>query len=169
MSLREYNVWVSQRPSEKEIAPQIYKCNVFSQNEIRAQSKVFGLLKHKYKIKSIGAVILKIEEVPQYQDVKARNFRIRAVYRSIKGVHYQHKEIRAPTRVKAIEKMYCELMCRHSAPAERVTIVDIEEIADSEITNKELLQIINNPKYPLFNNYVPPTAEKLVSISLNRK
>ncbi|OAG29215.1 large subunit ribosomal protein L18Ae [Nematocida displodere] len=169
MQLREFNTFVSEKPSETNASPQIYICNVFAKNEILAKSKAFSLLRKTHKIKSTSAVVLKLEEVAQYADVKARTFGVSAVYRSTAGLHNVHKEIRAVTRAGAVGKIYQDLRSRHSAKQECVTIIDVKEIAECDVVSKDLAQVINAPKYPLFDKRVPATAPNYQAVSIARK
>lgn len=168
MNLKEYIVYASEKPSEKNVSPQVYTCNVFAKNEVMAKSKTFNLLKKKYKIKSSGGVILKIDEVPQYTDVKARTFTVYAVYKVKTAVNHVNKEIRAITRAKAVEKLYQELWSRHSATPDCITVIDIKEISNEEITSKEIQQVINDPKYPIFDKRVASTAPDFREVAMDR-
>ncbi|KAI5184575.1 large subunit ribosomal protein L18Ae [Nematocida homosporus] len=169
MNLKEYIVYASEKPSESNLAPQIYHCNLFATNEITARSKTFNLLRKKYKIKSTFGVILKIEEVAQYNDVKVRNFTVHATYKVKTNISNVKKEIRALTRVAAVEKLYQELKARHSATPDCVTIIEVVEIKPEEVVSKNILQVINNPKYPLFDKRIPATAPNFQIAAIDRK
>lgn len=168
MHIKEYRVLACEKPSEANPVPQVFENIVFAKNEIVARGKTFNLLKKQYKIKLSTGVILKMEEVPQYTDVKVRVFGVRASYIIKRKVINVHKEIRAVTRVEAVFGLWQDLRSRHSVRPETVGIIEVKEIDPKDVTNKELLQIMNNPKYPLFDKRVPFTGPKCKVVAFDR-
>ncbi|KAI5172574.1 large subunit ribosomal protein L18Ae [Nematocida sp. LUAm3] len=168
MHIKEYRVLASEKPTEKNASPQVYECNIFAINEIVARSRTFSLLNQKYKIKLSGGVVLKIEEVPQYSDVKVRTFGVHAVYKVKTSLAHVHKEIRALTRAAAVFKLQQELRSRHSATPECVSVIDVKEIKDQDITSKDVLQTISSPQYPLFDKRVPATTPSFIPAAVDR-
>jgi len=167
MALKEYCIYVSEEPSEGRASPQVFRCTVFAKNEVRARSIIFRTLRIQQKMKSTGSVILKIEEVPQYADMKIRTFGVRAVYRSRSGLHNYYKEINAVSKTAAVERLYQDVAGRHHAPPQRVTIVEAAEVPVDDVTDKELLQIMKEPKFPLFEKRVPANAPCFEVVPVN--
>jgi len=169
MLLKEYEVYSSEAPVKGKASAQVFRSVVFSENEMKARSEVFGMLRRKHKIKSTGAVVLKIKEVPQYSDVKVRYFKVSGAYRSKTKMHNVIKEIAEITKARAVAKFYSELRSRHSALPSCVTIVGAEEIEKSEVTSKDILQVLEDPKYPLFDKRMPSTAPNFQLTTLDRE
>lgn len=169
MHLKEYEVYVSKTPSAEEADPQVFKTTVFAPNEIIAKSKTFNLLRKQYKIKSTQGTILKMAEVPQYTDVKVRTFKITAAYRSKSAIHSLQKEVRDVTKALAVERLYQDLRSRHRAQTATITIIQVEEMEEKDITSKDLLQIAGEPKYPLFDKRLPASTAKVQAVSITRE
>ncbi|KAH9385658.1 large subunit ribosomal protein L18Ae [Nematocida major] len=168
MHIKEYKVFASEKPSAANPVPQVFVNTVFAKNEIIARSKTFGLLRKQYKIKLTKGVVLKIEEVPQHADNKVRTFGVRAAYIIKRKTVNVLKEIRALTRAEAVFGLLQDLRTRHSVRPETVGIVEVTEIDSKDVTSKELLQIVGEPRYPLFDKRVPSTAPKCAVVALNR-
>lgn len=168
MHIKEYKVFASEKPTAANPVPQVFVNVVFAKNEIIARSKTFSLLRKQYKIKLSKGVVLKIEEVPQYTDRKVRTFGVRAAYIIKRKTVNVHKEIRALSRAQAVFGLWQDLRTRHSVRPETVGIVEVTEIDTKDITSKELLQIVNNPRYPLFDKRVPTTEPSYKVVALDR-
>lgn len=168
MHIKEYRVLACEKPSEANPVPQVFENIVFAKNEIVARGKTFSLLRKQYKIKLSTGVVLKIEEVPQYSDAKVRTFGVRASYVIKRKTINVHKEIRALTRAEAVFSLWQDLRSRHSVRPETVGIVEVTEIDPKDVTSKELLQIMNNPKYPLFDKRIPSTDPRCKVVAFDR-
>ncbi|KAI5192479.1 large subunit ribosomal protein L18Ae [Nematocida minor] len=168
MHIKEYRVLASEKPSEANPVPQVFCNTVFAQNEIVARGKTFNLLKKQYKIRLSTGVTLKIEEVPQYKDGKVRTFGVRASYILKRKTINVHKEIRALTRAEAVFNLWQDLRSRHGVRPETVGIIDVALIDEKDVTSKELLQIMNNPKYPLFDKRLPATEPACKVVAFDR-
>ncbi|KAI5180688.1 large subunit ribosomal protein L18Ae [Nematocida sp. AWRm80] len=168
MHLKEYKLYISQTPSEKNVSPQIYECTAFAKNEVIAKGMAFKLLRAQYKIKATHGTVLKIEEVPQYTDMKARTFEVFGVYMKRNVYQNVKKEIRALSRADAVAKLFHDIKMRHNANHTNVSIISVSEVQDSDVTNGELLQILKAPKYPLFDNRLPKSTSVFVRAALDR-
>jgi large subunit ribosomal protein L18Ae len=167
MALKEYCFYVSEEPREGCMNPQVFQCTVFAKDEVRAGSILFRTLRIQQRLKSTGGVILKTTEVPQHTDMKIRTFGVRAVYRSGSGLHNYYREIRSINKATAVERLYQDVAGKHHAPPQRVTIIEAVELEDSEVTSKELLQLMKEPTFPLFENRVPANASCFEAVPVN--
>lgn len=150
--IKEYKVYGSKIPTEKELSPQIFFHVVFARNEIIARSKFNNLLKSSYKIKATKSMILKIEEVIEdLSEMRVRNYGIQFVYRSRRGLHNMYKEFRSISRCKAVEMLFCDMAGRHRARSDEIRIVSVKELSLEGLRRDRVIEFASdNVMYPVF-------------------
>ena len=152
-SIKEYRVYGSRIPSEKEVSPQIFFHNVFAKNEIVARSKFNNLLKQKHKIKATGTVVLKIEEIVENtEEMKIKNYGVRFVYGSKRGSrHNMYKEFRSVSRCGAVAMLFNDMAGRHRARNDEIRIVCIRELCDDDLRRSRTIEFSQaDVMYPVF-------------------
>ncbi len=160
--LKEYKVFASKIPTEKEPIPQVYSANVFVKNVCYARAAMQKMLTKQYKIKPSGCLILDIKEVPQENDFVFRNYGIKFTYRTKSGIQNAYKEVRNMNRVLAVSDLICEFGSRHKVKANAIKIIEVKQISDNEVTKARVLSYIGEDvMFPVFHK-VPNTVAECV-------
>lgn len=165
VGLKEFTLYGSKAPTEKEPVPTVYKSNVFARNSVVAQSIFAKLMATQYKIKSTALVVLKCEEVKQDDDFVVKNYRIQFVYRTKTGLQNGYKEIRHVNRVCAVSTMFQEFGSRHKVQKHEISIVSVEAFDASEATKPKCLTYsAENLKFPVFKK-IPNVKRDFVPVT----
>lgn len=155
--IKEFNVYGSKVPTEKEASPQIFLHNLFAKNEIVARSRFNNVMRTQYKIKASATVILRIEEVVEDTTaMKVKNYGIKLVCRSRRGgLHNMYKEFRAVSRCEAVNLLLNDMGSRHKAKRDAVRIVSINELAAADLRRPRVIEFAqDNVVYPVFKKEI---------------
>ncbi|RVD92535.1 ribosomal L18A [Tubulinosema ratisbonensis] len=153
IGVKEFKVFGSKMPTEKEAFPQIFTMSLFAKNELIARSKFLKQLRIKHKIKSTSAVILKVEEqIEDLTNMTVKNYGIKFVFRSRKGsLQNMYKEFRAISRCDAVDSLFGDMASRHKVKSDDVFIVSINEKQKDELIRQKTIEFAEEGVYfPVF-------------------
>lgn len=149
---KEYKVYASKTPTEKEAQPQIFVSNIYAKNVVQARSKMSQILNKKHKIKPTNAVFLKVEEIPNGNDeYQIKNYGIQYVFQSRTGIHNMYKEFRGLSKCDVVGMLYQDMAGKHKAKECALKIVEVKELKNEDLKRLNVIQFTkDNVAFPLF-------------------
>lgn len=149
--INEFKIQGGKKPTESDPQPQLFVANVFAPNSVVAESKFWKILSTQYKIKQTNGMIARNEVVEQDNDFIVKNYGVRFTYRTRTGLLNGYKEIRHINKTLAIESLYNEFGSKHKLNQHEFYIVEIKQLADSEVTKAKILSYVGDDvKFPIF-------------------
>ncbi|KAM0675903.1 60S ribosomal protein L20B [Gurleya vavrai] len=149
---KEYKIFASEIPSQKNPQPQIFTSSIFAKNEVSARSKMSHILEKKHKIKSKNSVFLKIEIIEnENKSFKIKNYGISYVYRSKNGLHNMYKEFRGLTRCDVVDMLFQNMAGKHKASENDIKIVSVDELENENLKRLNVIQFTKEDiNFPIF-------------------
>ncbi|KAI7853927.1 60S ribosomal protein L18ae [Circinella umbellata] len=146
----EYQVVGRKLPSEKDVAPKLYRMRIFAPNEVVAKSRFWYFLKKLRKVKKAAGEIVSINQIFEKRPEQIKNFGIWIRYDSRSGTHNMYKEYRGMSRVEAVGQCYQDMAARHRARFSSVQIIRVAEVKSADIRRQYIRQLLNNKlSFPL--------------------
>ncbi|KAI9268984.1 60S ribosomal protein L18ae [Phascolomyces articulosus] len=146
----EYQVVGRKLPSEKDVAPKLYRMRIFAPNEVVAKSRFWYYLKKLRKVKKAAGEIVSINEIHEKRPEQIKNFGIWIRYDSRSGTHNMYKEYRGMSRSEAVETCYQDMAARHRARFSSIQIIRVAEIKSADIRRQYIRQLLDNKlSFPL--------------------
>lgn len=160
-------------PTETNPAPQIVCARVYAANAVLARSRFWKLSLRQYKLKKSHGEVVRVEEVPEKDSTKPRNFGIYLKYRSNVGIHNVFKEYRDTTINGAINQMYDEMGGNHHVSSERIDIISVKELKREELRERKprclTWEETEKIQYPVWKRTARPTHKKYTSTFKTRR
>ena len=155
--IRHFVVIGRKEPSETEPNPQLYKLQVFAEDEVVARSRFWYVLHQSRKMKKTTGQILSVNEVHERNPTVVKNFAIWIRYNSRSGTHNMYKEFRDTTLCGAMKQMYDDMAGRHRARKSNIQVLKYAVVKPSEVRRAPIKQMIDGTiKFPL--THVLPRA-----------
>lgn len=152
---KEYRIHGSAVPTEKNPRPQVFVATVYTTNHVLARSRFLRMLEKKHKVKTSKGMIIDCSEVVEPGTGELRNYGVRFVYRSKRGIHNSYKECRALSRCGAIDYVLREVSGRHRVKRADVDIIGVEVVGGEELRRPKTMEFANEDvEFPVFSRIV---------------
>eukprot|EP01002_Notosolenus_urceolatus_P014188 NODE_5421_length_707_cov_64.884498_g4568_i0.p2 GENE.NODE_5421_length_707_cov_64.884498_g4568_i0~~NODE_5421_length_707_cov_64.884498_g4568_i0.p2 ORF type:complete len:191 (+),score=64.88 NODE_5421_length_707_cov_64.884498_g4568_i0:83-655(+) len=151
--LHHFELIGRKKPSAKEPIPQVFKFEVFAPDRVTATSRFWYYMNRQRKIKkSTGGEILKLRELEGENEKKIRNYAIFIRARSTHGITNLTKEVRATSRLSAVQQMYHDMAARHRVRYYDIQIINVAVRKNSSVKRESIKQFLDpNIKFPLLH------------------
>ena len=157
--MRHYNVIGRKAPTDNEPNPQLYRMQIFAENEVTAKSRFWYFLHQYKKMKKTTGEILSVNEIVEKNARIVKNYAVWLRYNSRSGTHNMCKEFRDTTLVGAVNQLYNEMAGRHRARRDSIQIIKHAIIGAKDCNRVSLKQYHNSKvKFPLVHRR--PRVEK---------
>jgi len=157
---RLYEVVGRNKPTAKNVHPQIFRMKIFAQNKPVAVSRFWYFLAMLNKSKSTTGEILQCEEILEHKKTQIKNYAITIRYNSRSGTHNMYREYRDVSLNGAVDQMYTEMASRHAARRQSIWILNAGVIKASQVRRENNKQFIDSRIRFRVNSRVPRPSTK---------